>query len=163
MALAEVKKYVEAFPNVKMCIGNHDSIVTRQSKTLGIGEAFLKSFSELYCIPDTWDIAEEHIIDDVLYTHGINCGGKDGALNKSVKECMSVAIGHSHAYAGCKYHANPRKLMFGLNTGCGIDINAYAFAYGMHSVDRPILGCGVVYDASHAEFIPMGREYFRSA
>jgi predicted phosphodiesterase len=163
MALEEVKKYVEAFPNVKMCKGNHDEIVVRQSKTLGIGERFLKSFSELYCIPDTWDIADEHIINGVLHVHGINCGGKDGAINKSVKECMSTVIGHSHAYAGCKYHANARDLMFGLNVGCGIDINAYAFAYGQHSIDRPIIGCGVVYNSSHAEFIPMPREYFRSA
>jgi predicted phosphodiesterase len=163
MALAEVKKYVEAFPNVKMCKGNHDEIVVRQSKTLGIGERFLKSFSELYCIPDTWDIAEEHIINGVLYIHGINCGGKDGAINKATRECMSTCIGHSHAYAGCKYHANPRSLMFGMNIGCGIDINAYAFAYGMHSVDRPVIGCGVVYNSSHAEFIPMPASYFRSA
>jgi predicted phosphodiesterase len=163
MALAEVKKYVEAFPYVKMCKGNHDEIIVRQSKTLGIGERFLKTFSELYCIPDTWDIEEEHIINGVLYVHGINCGGKDGALNKSIKECMSVAIGHSHAYAGCKYHANARSLMFGLNTGCGVDIKAYAFTYGAHSVDRPIIGCGVVYNDSHAEFIPMDSIYFRSA
>ena len=162
MSIAEVKKFTAALPNAVVCLGNHDLIATRQAATLGIGERFLKTFHEIYEVPDTWILKEELLLDGVLYKHGINCGGKDGAYNAALKERTSVVIGHSHAYAGCKYAANKRDIVFGMNVGCGIDVDAYAFEYGKHASDRPILGCGIVYSADRAEFIPMSAEYFRS-
>lgn len=162
MAIAEVKKYVKAFPKVRMCIGNHDTIPVRQAATVGLGERFLKPYSELLEIPKTWTIEEEFILNNVLYKHGINCAGKDGALNSAIQERMSTVIGHSHAFGGCKYSANPRNIIFGMNVGCGIDIDAYAFAYGKHAKYRPTLGCGVVFNDSSAIFVPMGSEYFRN-
>lgn len=162
MAITEVQKYVAAFPAVKVVIGNHDTVISRQSKFLGIGERFLKSFSELYKLPNSWEIADEHIIDGVLYKHGINCLGKNGAINTAITERMSTCIGHSHSNGGCDYSANKRSIIFGLNTGCGIDISAYAFAYGEHSKNRPTIGCGVVYNSGHAEFLPMPDRFFRS-
>ena len=51
MSIMEVAKFVKAFPNVKMCRGNHDAIPVRQAATVGIGERYLKSFSELLKLP----------------------------------------------------------------------------------------------------------------
>lgn len=161
MSIAEVAKYTKAFPVVKMCRGNHDAIPARQAASVGIGERYLKSFSELLELPEAWEIADEFIINDVLYKHGINCMGKDGAINAAIQERMSTVIGHSHAFAGCKYSANKRNIIFGMNVGCGIDIDAYAFAYGKYDKNRPILGCGIVFSSSNAIFVPMGKEYFR--
>ena len=112
-------------------------------------------------MPEEWEIKEEYIIDDVLYKHGLNCGGKDGALNAAINEQISTVIGHYHSFGGVKYIANKRNLIFGMNTGCGIDVSAYAFAYGKHSKFRPTLGCGIVVNSSKAFFVPMGKEYFR--
>ena len=161
MSIAEVSKYVKAFPKVRMCKGNHDAIPVRQAATVGIGERYLKSYSELLHLPKTWEIADEFIINDVLYKHGINCMGKDGAINSAIQERMSTVIGHSHAFGGCKYSANKRDIIFGMNVGCGIDIDAYAFAYGKYDKNRPTLGCGIVFDSGNAIFVPMGKEYFR--
>ena len=161
MSIIEVKKYVKAFPRTKMCRGNHDAIPVRQAASVGIGERYLKSFSELLGLPKTWEIAEEFILNGVLYKHGINCMGKDGALNSAIQERMSTVIGHSHAFGGCKYSANKRDIIFGMNVGCGIDIDAYAFAYGKYDKNRPTLGCGIVFNDSNAIFVPMGGEYFR--
>ena len=161
MSIAEVAKYVKAFPKVRMCKGNHDAIPVRQAATVGIGERYLKSYSELLHLPKTWEIADEFIINDVLYKHGINCMGKDGAINSAIQERMSTVIGHSHAFSGCKYSANKRDIIFGMNVGCGIDIDAYAFAYGKYDKNRPTLGCGIVFDSGNAIFVPMGKEYFR--
>lgn len=161
MSIAEVAKYVKAFPKVRMCKGNHDAIPVRQAATVGIGERYLKSYSELLHLPKTWEIADEFIINDVLYKHGINCMGKDGAINSAIQERMSTVIGHSHAFGGCKYSANKRDIIFGMNVGCGIDIDAYAFAYGKYDKNRPTLGCGIVFDSGNAIFVPMGKEYFR--
>lgn len=162
MSIAEVAKYVKAFPKVRMCKGNHDAIPVRQAATVGIGERYLKSYSELLHLPKTWEIADEFIINDVLYKHGINCMGKDGAINSAIQERMSTVIGHSHAFGGCKYSANKRDIIFGMNVGCGIDIDAYAFAYGKYDKNRPTLGCGIVFDSGNAIFVPMGKEFFRN-
>ena len=162
MSIAEVSKYVKAFPKVRMCKGNHDAIPVRQAATVGIGERYLKSYSELLHLPKTWEIADEFIINDVLHKHGINCMGKEGALNSAIQERMSTVIGHSHAFGGCKYSANKRDIIFGMNVGCGIDIDAYAFAYGKYDKNRPTLGCGIVFDSGNAIFVPMGKEYLRN-
>lgn len=162
MSIKKVKKYVKAFPKVKLCKGNHDDIPKRQAASVGIGERYLKTFSEVLELPKTWEIAEEFIIDNVLYKHGLNCLGKDGALNTAIQERISTVIGHSHSFGGCKYSANKRDIIFGLNAGCGIDIAAYAFAYGKHAKFRPTLGCGIVFNDSNAIFVPMGQEYFRN-
>jgi predicted phosphodiesterase len=160
-ALLRVKEYVKAFPKVKLCKGNHDEIPTRQAATIGLGSRYLKSFSELLELPKTWQVEDEYIINDVLYKHGLNCMGKDGALNTAINERISTVIGHSHSFGGCKYSANKRDIIFGMNVGCGIDIEAYAFAYGKHAKYRPTLGCGIVFDSDSAIFVPMGKEYFR--
>lgn len=162
MSIERVEKYVKAFPKLKMCRGNHDAIPVRQAATVGIGERYLKSFSELLGLPKTWEIEDEFIIDNVLYKHGINCLGKDGALNTAIQERMSTVIGHSHSFGGVKYSANKRNIIFGMNAGCGIDISKYAFAYGKYDKNRPTLGCGIVFNDSNAIFVPMGSEYFRS-
>lgn len=161
MSIAGVKKFVEAFPCTYLCLGNHDLRIILQAATVGIDRRFLKSFEELLGLPKTWKIGEEFVIDGVLYKHGINCMGKDGAINTAIQERMSTVIGHSHAFGGCKYSANKRDIIFGMNVGCGIDIEAYAFAYGKHDKNRPTLGCGIVFDSTRAIFEPMRAEYFR--
>lgn len=161
-SIKRVKEYAKAFPKVKMCKGNHDLIPERQAATVGIGSRYLKSFSELLEIPKTWEIEEEFIIDNVLYKHGLNCLGKDGAINAAILERMSTVIGHTHSFAGCKYSANKRDIIFGLNSGCGIEIGKYAFAYGKHAKYRPLLGCGIIFNDARAIFEPMPAEYFRN-
>jgi len=160
-AKEEIQKVVEMFPVAKMTIGNHDAIPKRQIATLAMPEIFLKDYHQLWGLPETWEIEDYYIIDNVLYCHGLNCGGKDGALNKALQERMSVVIGHYHAFLGCKYTANSNNIIFGMNTGCGIDIDAYAFVYGRNAKYRPTLGCGVVKSGSEAYAIPMQEKYFR--
>lgn len=160
-ACEQVDLFVRAFPKAKLCKGNHDRIPVRQAATVGIGERFLKSYADVIGLPKTWEIDDEFIIDGVLYKHGINCEGKDGAFNAAIAERMSTVIGHAHANAGCKYSVNKRDIIFGLAVGCGIDASAYAFAYGKPLPRRPILGCGIVFSRENAIFVPMGAEYFR--
>lgn len=162
MTIEGVRLFTKAFKEVDLVIGNHDGRYILQAATVGIDKRFLKTFAELFQLPKTWRIhGDEFIHNNVLYKHGINCTGKTGALNTAIQERMSTVIGHSHAFGGCQYSANPRSIIFGLNVGCGIDIDAYAFAYGKHSKYRPTLGCGIVFSDTYAIFIPMSKEYFR--
>ena len=160
LAAQRLKIYTTLIPEADVIVGNHDLRYVRVAAEKGLGRRFLKSLSEILELPAGWVIrGDEFIEDDVLYCHGINCGGKDGALNKALLERMSTCIGHYHSFGGVKYAANKRDRVFGINVGCGINEDAYAFAYGKHAKNRCTLGCGVVYDSEHAEFIPMGREW----
>lgn len=161
--LQHIQKYVEAFPNLDLCIGNHDNIPLRQVATLGIPAVFLKSFSSLWKLPDTWNIVEDIIIDNVYYFHGTGSVGKTPAFNRALNNRMSTVQGHAHSAFGVTYHANSLDIVFGLDTGCGILKEAYAFEYGKPFPKKPILGCGVVYSSTEAYAVPMGYEYFRSA
>lgn len=161
--LQHIQKYVEAFPNLDLCLGNHDNIPLRQMATLGIPTAFLKSFSSLWKLPDTWNIVEDIIIDNVYYFHGTGSVGKTPAFNRALNNRMSTVQGHAHSAFGVTYHANSLNIVFGLDTGCGILKEAYAFEYGKPFPKKPILGCGVVYSSTEAYAVPMGYEYFRSA
>ncbi len=156
MAIQRLKIYYALFPEVIYIPGNHDLRISRMAAKVGIGSRFIKPLHDILEMPDGWQVVEDEIIiDDVLYTHGENCGGKNGALNKAIQERMSVCIGHQHSFGGVQYNANKRDRIFGMNVGCGINEDAYAFAYGKHSKQRCTLGCGIVNSRDSAIFVPM--------
>lgn len=154
LALEKVKAWTTTFPVAKLCLGNHDSIPSRQLADLGIPPLFLKDFKTLWELPKKWEIDVEFIIDEVCYFHGINSSGKDGAMNTALFNRMSTVQGHSHSFLGCKFLGNKRDVVFGMNVGCGIDVESYAMEYGKNYIKKPTLGCGVVYSKEEAYAIP---------
>lgn len=159
-AIDRLKIYSLMFPEVDYVVGNHDIRPELLAKDMGIGTRYFKSFNEILELPDTWVChGDELIVDDVLYCHGINCVGKNGAINKAIAERMSVCIGHSHGFGGVAFSSNKRDTIFGLNVGCGIDEDKYAFAYGRHTKHRSTIGCGVVFGSDNAIFIPMSKSH----
>lgn len=160
-----VQRWYRDTQDSNVCVGNHDARNFRLAKKVGLPKAFLKDYAEVWDTP-TWKWDFEHRIDGVLYTHGTGVSGKDAAINLAIQRRMSVVIGHIHSWAGAKFHANSDNLIFGMNVGCGIDVRAYAFAYGKDFPTRPILGCGVVIDGEQPIFFPMpcgrGDKYHRS-
>jgi len=161
-SIKRLKDYSREFPRLRWCMGNHDEIPKRQAATVNVDERYLKSLHDVLELPDEWVFDDEFIIDDVLYKHGTGCGGgKYPYANTALKERISTVMGHYHSKAGYVPMANKRDLIFGLGVGCGIDIKAYAFAYGKHINDRPVLGCGIVHNSTTASFIPMPEKYFR--
>lgn len=157
-----VDRFAQAFPRVTLVLGNHDRIPERQAASLGMPTQYIKSIRDVWRLPAGWEIAEQVVIDDVMYEHGISWVGKDGALDKAKNSMMSCVIGHAHGHAGCKYMSNAQQLIFGMNVGCGVDIRAYAMRYGKYNKTREVLGCGLVYNSAHADFVPMGAQYFRN-
>lgn len=157
-----IKQYAEAFPELTYTLGNHSMIPTRQAATLGIPKEFIKGTEELWGFPKGWKAVERIVIDNVLYEHGMGYSGKTGALDKAINAMQSCVIGHAHSAAGCLYKSNTKHLIFGLNAGCGVSVNAYAFEYGKYNKNREVLGCGIVFNESHAEFVPMKSCYFHT-
>lgn len=164
-AAGAVSRWRKSFPVALVCIGNHDHRAHKLAHENGLPARYLRSYRELWSTPSwSWDF--EHQIDGVLYLHGTGSSGKDSAVNLAIQRRKSVVMGHTHTYAGVKFHANTDNIIFGMNVGCGIDIKAYSFAYGRDWPVRPVLAAGIVIDgqSAYVERMPCGpkEKYHRS-
>ena len=157
-AMKQVRQLHKAFPKADILVGNHDVLPYRKATTIGIPEEALKSFKDLWKL-DGWTVHprfHDLIIDGVVYRHGDKCkGGQMAAYKNAIAEFSSLVQGHLHAQAGVVYHANQDECVFGMQVGCGVDHDHPAMAYGRVYAQKPIVGCGVVYNSKLAFWEPM--------
>lgn len=144
----------EIFPVAKVCVSNHTIRPLKKAFESGIPKAFLRDYHEFLDAPEGWTWADSWIIDEIKFEHGEGVSGQYAATKAASQNMRSTVIGHIHSYAGIQYVACHDRLIFGFNTGCLIDRNKYAFAYGKAMRVKPILGCGVITDGV-PHFIPM--------
>lgn len=160
-----VQKWNAHFPKATVTIGNHDERPERLAAAAGIVSDWLNTYNKVFGIKG-WDWVEEITLDDVYYFHGTGFSGMHPAYNAMRNMGMSCVMGHTHSNFGVKYMTNPKKLMFGMDVGCGVDRHAHAMAYGKHLKRKPVVGCGVVHGSACAHTIPMdisrGSKYHRS-
>lgn len=164
LAKAGVKKWYRAFPKAKVCIGNHDERLVRLAETVNIPAKFLRTYNDIWETPK-WDWQPEYVQEDVYYFHGTGSGGMHPAFCTMQKMLMSTVQGHVHSAGGIKWRANPQRRVFGMDTGCGIDDRAIAFAYGHNLKTRSILSAGLVIDGVPQHCIMpcgAGEKYHRS-
>lgn len=152
LAFSNMQKWYKAFKEAKVCIGNHDERLIRLAETVNIPSRFLRDYKDIWKTPK-WEWGTDHVIDDVFYFHGTGTGGLHPAFNSMMKQLMSVVQGHIHSAAGIKWRANRDRRTFGMDTGCGVDDKAVAFAYGHHQQIRSILSAGIVIDGIPQHFI----------
>jgi hypothetical protein len=91
----------------------------------------------------------------VCYHHGTGTSGQNAAMTMMKTKRMSTVIGHTHSFAGVQFSNNGIETNFALNVGCLIDLDAPVFNYGLNNREKPVLGCGIVYSKSYAEFVPL--------
>lgn len=143
--LQRVKRWYDAFPFAKVCIGNHDNRVLRKMQKLGIPGFYAKPLNEVYRVPNwKWDWSFE--IDDVFYYHGDGGNSNLPAFNKAKSMLQSVVCGHHHSKAGVMWVKGPKVQYFGMNVGCGVNLNHLALSYARPHLTKAILACGVVLD-----------------
>lgn len=151
-----LQQWFKAFPKVELIMGNHDKLPERKAKTYGLSKRFVKGFKETWNLPKQWKVYPDSLeIDGVHYCHGTGSSGKNAAFNLMLSKGQSVVMGHVHSFGGVQWKADARDKYFGLNVGCGIDIDAYAFEYAKDFKWKPTLGCGIVVDGKQAIFEPM--------
>lgn len=153
-----LQKWFTAFPKVMLCRGNHDRLVDRKSKTVGLPSEVFRPFRSIWGLPNGWKDDFEFIIGGVKYLHGTGYSGTLAHVQAAYDNRMSCVIGHLHSVVGVEYLANSRDIIFGMSVGCGINRKAYAFEYGREHKRKPILSCGVVEYTKHgvnARVIPM--------
>ena len=155
-ALKHLKSWYKAFPNVKLCLGNHDRRVDLKAKHVGLPERVFMPFRQIWELPDGWldDFSWE--IDGVRYIHGTGLSGETAHIKAAQQMRQSTVIGHTHSVGATQYLVSEKDRIFGMNVGCGIDRHSYAFAYGRDFTKKPVLGCGVVTDkGKYCQFFPM--------
>ena len=138
LAVKKISFWYQAFPKADVCIGNHDRMASRKVFTAGVPQKWLRSYNDILGTPG-WNWVENVVYDDVLYEHGE--GGQ--AQMKAKNNMMSSVCGHTHTEAYVKWFVGKRFRVFGMQTGCGIDIKSYATAYAKN-FKRQALGVGVV-------------------
>lgn len=156
MAIKELGFWYRAFPEVTVIVGNHGALPFRKAYTAGLPRKFIRSYEEIWEAPAGWKWTLSATGNGVMYEHGLGSSGKNAALNRALDNRCSSVIGHVHSYGGVQWSQNNDGAIFGMNVGCGVDISAYAMAYGKHYPRKPTLGCGVVLrGGEEAHFIPM--------
>lgn len=152
--LAFMRQLYKEFPKMMVCTSNHTARPLRRAFKAGIPKAFLRDYKDFMQAPKGWNWKDQWEIDGVVYEHGEGFSGRDGAVKCALKNGKPTVIGHIHSFAGIQYWANSTQLLFGFNVGCLIDKDKYAFRYGKHNLNKPILGVGIVKKGVPT-FIPM--------
>ena len=159
-----IHRWYKAFPKATVTIGNHDARIVRLAESVNIPAKFLRDYSEVWKTPG-WEWVDEKTIDNVYYFHGTGRSGMHPAFNAMKDLLMSVCMGHCHSASGIKWRTNPHRRTFGMDTGCGVDVDAYQMAYGKTMRSRPVLSAGVVIDGTpHHYVMPcgVGEKYHKS-
>ena len=143
-AIKKMQGWYRKFPDVKVCTSNHTGRVQKKAFHAGIPEAYMRDVNEWMEAPEGWEWRDSWEIDGVRYEHGDNQGGMYAARNLAIRNRQSTVIGHHHSHGAVFFIANDDETIFGMNTGCLIDIDAIAFKYARGSAFKPTLGCGVV-------------------
>jgi hypothetical protein len=148
-AIDKVKRWYKQFPEAYVTIGNHDRIVMRKAFSGGVPKQWIKSYNEVLGTPN-WKWVDRIVIDDVQYIHGE--GGT--ARTKCRADMQSTVQGHLHTNCYSETYVGQNFRIFGMQVGCGIDFDEYAFAYAKRG-KKPAIACGVVIDGQYGINVPM--------
>jgi predicted phosphodiesterase len=154
LAITGCEELSRLFPEMKIVYGNHDLRFHKAAYRARVPAAMIKGLDEVIGV-DGWEFAMDHIIDEVLYTHGTAFGGETGHVKAVLRHMRSVVMGHTHTTFGVEYVANRDRLLFGVAAGCLVDHNSYSMAYAKEYPKKPLLGAVVVEDGILAKPIPM--------
>ena len=158
-AKKQVKALHKAFPKADYMIGNHSCLPSRKAKTVGLLDEMLVPYGEFWGL-DGWTIHDRYddfILDGVIYRHGDKeKGGQFAALPNAEKQHMSLVQGHFHAQQGIIRVSNHSRVIFAMQTGCGVLPGHPAMKYSRVYSARPIVGCGVVANGKpHIEIMDL--------
>lgn len=154
MAMPIVAKWRTEFPIMRLARSNHGDLMRRKAFDAGLPEAGMKAYAEMYNTPGwTWhdEIVENMHGIPLIVRHDFGSNLKS-SLGKVGDAC--IAYGHRHTLFGVHYRANLRYRQWAMCAGCLIDPGHRAFSYGRGTLDRPMLGVGVIIEGM-ATPVPM--------
>jgi len=145
------------FPNQLICHSNHGSMQYRRAKAHGIPVQMIKRYRDVlmpeggapgwhwkYC----WRVQTP--TGTVMFKHQ----SAGSILQDAAHNQCNLVVGHNHGNFSIEYASSSALLYWGMYSGCGIDKDSLAFAYGKHSRNKPIVGCSVILEGRPV-LIPM--------
>lgn len=145
-----LKSWYKAFPRLKIANSNHQERIIKKATKAELPIDILRSYHEILDAPqgwvwkDYWQIKTKH--REIIMEHGVRFGGVNGAKQAIMVNGKSTIFGHHHSYAQTVWVQRRDELLFGINTGCLIDVKAYAFNYSKDGRFQPTLGVTIVLD-----------------
>ena len=149
-AIAFIKKLECVFPDVELVNSNHGSMVYRKGKVNGMPRHVLKPYREVLGVDWTWSDSITDLELNLFVIHG----SKKNSETYSKQLGMNVVQGHYHEDLRLGFNNNPGGLIWGMNIGCLIDDESYAFAYNKVNPSKPALGTGIIINGI-PQLIPM--------
>lgn len=142
-----LKELENMFPEMDIMSSNHGDLFYRKAKAHGIPLHVIKPYNEVLGVGKGWKWHNDLIVElptgeDVYFCHGKSQNGLKLSQNMS----MNCVQGHYHNSFNIQYWSSPRALYWSMQVGCLIDDKSLAMAYNKLTVNRPILGCGVIID-----------------
>ncbi len=144
-----LKEWYAAFPKMKLAISNHGLRWVKKASHAEIPSQLLQDYRTIIEAPRGWQWREEWVIPTkkpFRLIHGMGYSGRNGARNAAIDAGMSTAIGHLHSFSGIDYINTQSLGIWGMNVGCLIDGESFAFNYGKYNRQKPCLGVGVVFN-----------------
>lgn len=144
-----LRQWAEVFPLMKIAISNHGMRWLKKATNAQIPSQILKSYQQIFNTPDGWEWRDEWRFNQLPHPfrmiHGMGYSGKDGHYRAALDAQISTIIGHLHSHAAVSFiETNGGARMWAVNTGCLIDIKAYAFKYEKYNRVKPQLGATVI-------------------
>jgi Icc-related predicted phosphoesterase len=133
--VAKLSNIIHNLP-VRYTLGNHDLRIEKVCNDVSVPRVFLKNFRELYDIPKIWDIAYNHIVDDVMFVHG-----QSNIRHKAtLRYGMSTIQSHFHSMLEISYIKSKTQQLYSAYTGGCCDDSSVGLRYAKNSLDRSIYG-----------------------
>lgn len=153
----DIADLAKVFPKMLLCDSNHGSMKNRKAKAHGFPAAMIKGYRDVL-FPNGggkgWKWAENWrvrtALGDVLFKHQPS----GPILTDAAHNQCNEVVGHHHGKFQIEYAASSARLYWGMFAGCLIDKDSLAYAYGKHTLYKPILGCATITNGV-PKLIPM--------
>ena len=141
--IRKLRSWYAAFPNMKVCIGNHDIRSYKLAAENGVASKWMRGFAEVLEVP-TWEFQEEFEVNNIIYTHGTGTSGQNAAHMRALNLGQSVVMGHLHTESSIIHHRVANEVIFGMIVGCGINEKSYGMNYAKNFPKKSITSCGII-------------------
>lgn len=149
ITIEKMRKWYKAFPKMKLAISNHGMRWAKKASDAEIPSQMVRAYQEVIQAPKGWVWRSEWVVKGIhpfRVIHGLGYSGHQGHRTAAIDSGMSTVIGHLHSNAGISVIRTSKMAIWGMNSGCLIDLDSFAFSYGQDSRFKPCLGTSVVLD-----------------
>lgn len=163
--LAKARKFIQqlakVFPVMDICHSNHGSLVFRRANKFGIPLEYIKSYRDVLFPTgggDGWEWKDKVTVrlpngDKTIFQHQ----SSGDIIANAAHERANIIQGHEHGVFNLQYRGSSDVLYWAMTSGCLIDKDSLAFAYGKLFPKKPLIGCSAIID-SQPILIPMPQD-----